>query len=105
ANTRIVVVTSPGLAADQTLMDVQRTGEIVFVNGFIAAHNIVDWLAEDTDLIAVRGKKVERPLEKLDSGPKAAIRYANVSGAGALLRFIAISTWRGRGRRRRNIVL
>ncbi len=105
AHTRLVVVSVPLLAADQTLMDVQRTGELVFVNGFVAAHNLVDWLAEDTDLIAVRGKKVERPLEKLENGQRAAIKYANVVGAPLLLTIIGIIAWRVRERRRRNITL
>jgi len=105
AHTRIAVVASPSLAADQTLMDVQRTGEIVFVNGFVATHNLVDWLAEDTDLIAVRGKKVERPLEKLDNGQRAAIKYGNVIGAPLLLTIVGIVAWRVRERRRRNIAL
>jgi ABC-type uncharacterized transport system involved in gliding motility auxiliary subunit len=105
AHTRIAVVASPTLAADQTLMDVQRTGEIVFVNGFVATHNLVDWLAEDTALIAVRGKKVERPLEKLDNGQRAAVKYANVVGAPLLLTIVGIVTWRVRERRRRNIAL
>jgi ABC-type uncharacterized transport system involved in gliding motility auxiliary subunit len=105
SHTRVAVVTAPGLAADQSLMDVQRTGEIVFVNGFVAVHNLVDWLAEDTDLVAVRGKKVERPLAKLDSGQRALVKYANVVGAPLLLTVVGLITWRVRERRRRNIVL
>ncbi len=105
SHTRMVVIASPVLVADQTLMDVRMHGDIVYVNGFLAAHNIVDWLAEEVDLIAVRSKKPTRPIERLEAGQRSAIKYANVVGAPLLLVVLGVAYWRVRERKRRNIVL
>jgi len=99
SHTRLVVVSAPSLAADSTLID------LLYVNGFVALHNIVDWLAEETDLIAVRSKKPERPIEGLEPAGRTAVKYGNVIGAPLLLVLAGLVTWRLRERRRRNIKL
>jgi ABC-2 type transport system permease protein len=104
-NTRIAVVTSPAIVADTTLADIRITREIGYVNGFVAAHNLVDWLAEETDLVAVRAKKVERRLVSLEDGTKTAIKMANLIGPPVFLIGIGLLVWRLRERRRKNITL
>jgi ABC-type uncharacterized transport system involved in gliding motility auxiliary subunit len=104
-STRIAVVTSPGMFADATLMDVQATMEIGWLNGFVAAHNIVDWLAEDTDLIAVRGKKVERRIDPVEDSSRRLIKAANLVGPPIFLIGVGLLVWRVRERRRKNISL
>jgi ABC-2 type transport system permease protein len=105
SHTRMMVVTAPAIAADTTLMDIRSHGDLVYINGFLALHNLVDWLAEEVDLIAVRAKKPERPIERLAPAERTLVRYANVIGAPLLLIVIGIVTWRLRERRRRNIRL
>jgi len=104
-STRIAVVTSPGMIADATLMDVQQTMEVGWLNGFVAAHNIVDWLAEDTDLIAVRSKKVERRIENLEDSTRVSVKMANLLGPPLFVIGLGILVWRLRERRRKNISL
>jgi hypothetical protein len=101
----MIVVTSPALAADPTLMDIRNHGDLVYVNGFLALHNMVDWLAEDTDLIAVRSKKPERPIQHIEAGARTLIKYGNVIGAPLLLIVFGFGYWRIRERKRRNIKL
>lgn len=105
AHTRIIVLSAPAMAADTTLTDIRSHGDIVYVNGFVALHNLVDWLAEDTDLIAVRSKKPERPIARLETGKRTLVKYANVVGAPLLLVLIGVVFWRLRERRRRHIRL
>lgn len=105
SHTRLVVISAPSLVADPTLLDVQMHGDAVYVNGFLAAHNVVDWLLEDTALIAVRSKKFERPIGQLEAGQKTLIKYGNVVGAPLLLIIAGVVAWRVRERKRRNIVL
>jgi ABC-type uncharacterized transport system involved in gliding motility auxiliary subunit len=105
AHTRMIVLSVPALAADTTLTDIRAHGDLVYVNGFVALHNLVDWLAEDTDLIAVRSKKPERPIARLETGKRTLIKYGNVIGAPLLLVLIGVVTWRLRESRRRHIRL
>jgi len=105
SHTRVVVVSVPLFAADEMAGAAQNAGEIALFENFVAAHDLVDWLAEDSDLIAVRGKKVERPLVKLEPGEKNLVKYANVVGAPLLLVAFGIGYWRVRERRRKNIAL
>jgi ABC-type uncharacterized transport system involved in gliding motility auxiliary subunit len=105
AHTRVIVVSAPAMAADTTLTDIRSHGDIVYVNGFVALHNLVDWLAEDTDLIAVRSKKPERPIARLETAQRTLVKYGNVVGAPLLLILIGVVTWRLRESRRRHIRL
>jgi hypothetical protein len=99
SHTRMVVVSAPSIAADTTLID------LLYANGFVAVHNMVDWLAEEVELIAVRSKKPERPIDRLESGTRTLVKYGNVIGAPLLLVLAGLVTWRMRERRRRNLSL
>jgi hypothetical protein len=105
AHTRVIVVTAPSLAATESLINGQNAGEIVYVNNLVATHDLVDWLAEDEDLVAVRSKKVDRPIAKLESGERNLIKYGNIVGAPLLLMAFGIGYWRVRERRRKRTIL
>lgn len=105
AHTRLIVVTAPSLDATDTLINGQNAGEIVFLNNLVATHDVVDWLAEDEDLVAVRSKKVDRPLAKLESGERNVVKYLNIVGAPLLLVAFGIGYWRVREHRRKRYSL
>ena len=105
AHTRLVVVSAPSLTTDETILSGRNAMESVFVNNLVVAHDLVDWLAEDSDLVAMRSKKVERPLAKLETGERNLIKYGNIVGAPLLLIAFGVVFWRVRERRRQNIVL
>jgi ABC-2 type transport system permease protein len=103
AHTRIVVVATPALVADTTLSDVRYHGDLTYANGYTAAHNMVDWLAEDMALVAVRSKAVERPLEDVSNGKRTVIKVANIAGPPVGLILFGVVYWQIRERRRRRV--
>jgi len=59
--------------------------------------NVVDWLSQDENLIAIRSKEVtSRPLKQLTSGQKNLARYANVLGLPLAVILFGIVRWRVR---------
>lgn len=105
ANTRLIVSSAPAMVEDASLADIRFHGDRTYTNGFLAAHNMVDWLAEDTDLVAARTKVVERPLEAISDGKKTALKVANVAGPPLFVVLFGLLYWQLRERSRRNIRL
>jgi gliding-associated putative ABC transporter substrate-binding component GldG len=59
--------------------------------------NIVDWLAQDPDLIGIRTKAVAfRPLREISPGWKMTVRYADMFGGPLLVILLGIFRWRRR---------
>jgi len=57
--------------------------------------NVVDWLSQDENLIAIRSKEVtSRPLKQLSSGQKKLARYANVLGLPVVVILFGLLRWR-----------
>jgi gliding-associated putative ABC transporter substrate-binding component GldG len=102
-HTRMVVVASTAFAADTTLSDMRFHGDLSYANGFTAIHNMVDWLAEDTALLAARTKSVERPLEAVTDTKKTIIKFANIGGPPVALILFGVVYWQIRERRRRRV--
>jgi hypothetical protein len=76
----------------------------IYLNGYVAAHAMVDWLVQDTNLVAVRSKRVLRPLdEEKDAGQRMWIKYGNVAGVPLFLVLFGIVYWRVRESRRRRV--
>jgi ABC-type uncharacterized transport system involved in gliding motility auxiliary subunit len=103
--TRLIVVGGSEFAEDKMFRIMQMVRSNVFVNGFRGVHNMVDWLAQDTDLVSVRGKVVARPLEGIEPGKKAWVKAGNVVGAPLALIAFGLVYWRLRERRRRTVKL
>lgn len=102
-HTRIAVIGSSAIGADTTLLDINLHHDPMVVTGFVALHDVVDWLGEETALVALRSKKVERPVKHTDPGTRAFLKYGNVVGAPLLLCLFGVAYWWMRERRRRNV--
>jgi ABC-2 type transport system permease protein len=103
SNTRIVVVSAPFIVADAMLMQQGIAGQ--YINGWKAAHAMVDWLAADQDLVGARAKKVARPIDRLEPGSRNVVKLANIAGGPVMLILFGIIYWRVRDRRRKNVKL
>jgi ABC-2 type transport system permease protein len=99
SNTRIVVVTAPAMVADTSLLTRN------YMNGFKAAHAMVDWLAEDQDLSAARAKTIARPINRLDPATRTIVKAANIVSGPLILIVFGLVYWRVRESRRRDIKL
>ena len=56
--------------------------------------NIVDWLAQDEDLIQIRTRNVTaRPLKDVSTGTKQFVKYANILGPPILVILLGIVIW------------
>ncbi len=65
------------------------------------ALNLMDWLVLDEALLAIRTRGLAAaPLDELDEGERARIRYANVIGLPLLFILFGLARWRLRERRR-----
>jgi hypothetical protein len=105
AGTRVVVIGGQALADDATFSIMRMVGDPSFVNGFVAMHNLVDWAAQEQDLVGVRTKQVLRPLEPVAKGKKLALKYGNVAGVPLAFVIFGIVVWRTREARRRRVKL
>lgn len=66
--------------------------------------NMVDWLVQDEDLIAIRSREVtDRPIKPVSEPGKRLIKYANLFGSPVLVVLAGLLVWQLR--RRRNVQL
>lgn len=67
-------------------------------SNYVFMLNLMDWLALDADLIAIRSKSVGfRPLKDIPDSSKAALRYSLIFGPSIFI--VALGLWRWRSRR------
>jgi gliding-associated putative ABC transporter substrate-binding component GldG len=67
--------------------------------------NIVDWLAQDEDLIAIRSRSItDRPLKEISPGSRKAVKYANVLGTPLLVIVAGLIHWRMRRSRKKGVL-
>jgi hypothetical protein len=70
--------------------------------GILLGVNLIDWLAQDERLLAIRGRGiVNRPLREMSDGGKAAFKYANMIGLPLVFAAIGLVRWRLRVSRKR----
>jgi ABC-type uncharacterized transport system involved in gliding motility auxiliary subunit len=63
--------------------------------------NMVDWLVQDEDLIAIRSRDVtDRPLRPVSESTKRVVKYGNMLGSPLLVIVLGIGLWQARRRRR-----
>jgi ABC-type uncharacterized transport system involved in gliding motility auxiliary subunit len=63
--------------------------------------NMVDWLAQDEDLISIRSREVtDRPLKPVSEPTKRFVKYANMLGSPLLVVLLGIAVWQARRRRK-----
>ncbi|MBM4318488.1 MAG: hypothetical protein FJ125_00650 [Deltaproteobacteria bacterium] len=62
--------------------------------------NLIDWLVQDEDLIAIRSKGGMRPLEPMEAGTAAIYKYGNILGIPLLFVLYGIVRWRLRRKAR-----
>jgi ABC-type uncharacterized transport system involved in gliding motility auxiliary subunit len=70
--------------------------------GVLLANNLVDWMAQDERLVAIRGRGVvNRPLKEISDGGKTAFEYGNMIGLPLAFVAFGVVTWRLRVARKR----
>jgi ABC-type uncharacterized transport system involved in gliding motility auxiliary subunit len=85
----VVVGTSKFIRSDQPLLPVNQAFFL----------NLVDWMLQEPELIAIRSKAVAfTPLKNIPDGRKALVRYANIFGPGLLVVGLGGLRWRSRSR-------
>lgn len=93
ADARILVVGDADCVGDQGL------GRNQFNQVFLL--NALDWLSRNDLLIALRSRQVEdRPIEALEPGARARIKWANLLGPSALVIVVGLYRWRRRSKAR-----
>ncbi|MCC6749578.1 MAG: GldG family protein [Deltaproteobacteria bacterium] len=84
---RLVVVSDADLVKDQFLG--------VFPDNLMLLHNVVDYLAQDESLIAIRAKtQTRRPLENVEDSTVTLIRVGNIVGVPLALILVGLLRWR-----------
>jgi len=85
--TRLLFVGDADLVSDQGLTSYNQ----VFLL------NATDWLARNDLLVALRSRQVEdRPLDELDAGGRARIKWANLLGPALFVVIFGLARWRRR---------
>jgi len=105
ADTRVLVVGTSTMMRDEFLPPAEQVQDAELAGAMAFALNSVDWLAQDSDLIAVRAKTIEEPpldvpravTEATDDAMEAA-EGGDESGARAAIerRQDALAAWEGR---------
>lgn len=97
---RIIVIGSSGLPADNNLQLLSRIDRRQVAFNFVFVQNVLDWMTNDDDLIAVRMKNVDDPpVEKeISEGAKAAAKWGNIIGIPLALMLFGVIRWRVRKR-------
>jgi gliding-associated putative ABC transporter substrate-binding component GldG len=91
-HTRMLIAGDADLAEDQGMTEYNR----VFLL------NALDWLSGNDLLIELRSRQVQdRPLEELDPGARARIKWANLLGPSLLVVIFGLARWRRRVSARR----
>jgi len=97
----------PDDSGRQVIDQVERNRIFVMANGeflisrnrlqrasVVLLQNLIDWLVQDEDLIAIRSKGNLRPLEPLEPSQAALIKYVNILGVPLLFVIAGIVRWR-----------
>lgn len=66
----------------------------------VLLQNLIDWLVQDEDLIAIRSKGGIRPLEPVEAGTAAFYKYGNILGVPLLFVLLGVIRWRLRRKTR-----
>jgi gliding-associated putative ABC transporter substrate-binding component GldG len=89
AGARLVVVSDSDFIKDQFLG--------IFPQNLMLLQNIVDYLAEDESLIAIRAKaQTHRPLRQVEDSTVTLAKYGNIIGVPLLLIGFGLARWRVR---------
>jgi gliding-associated putative ABC transporter substrate-binding component GldG len=93
---RLVVVGSSGLPADDRLQMISRLDRRQVMYDFAFVQNILDWMTNDEDLIAVRMKDVDDPPinKEISDGARAAAKWGNIVGIPLAFLLFGVIRWR-----------
>jgi gliding-associated putative ABC transporter substrate-binding component GldG len=99
---RLIVVGSSGLPLDESLIYFARTDRRQAENNFTFVQNVLDWMTNEDDLIAVRMKTIsDPPLEKGRDEAKAIAKWGNIIGVPLAFLVFGLVRWRVRAGRRK----
>ncbi len=65
--------------------------------------NLIDWLVQDEDLIAIRSKGSLRPLQPVEAGQALFLKYGNILGIPLLFVVFGLLRWNLRRKRRHDL--
>lgn len=70
-------------------------------DNLIFFQNMVDWMAQDEALIAIRSREsTDRPLRTVEESTKRVVKYANMIGSPLAVVLLGIGVWQARKRRK-----
>lgn len=95
---KLIVVGSSGIATDQNISMLAKVDRRQALNNFSFTQNVLDWMTNSADLIAVRMKNSsEPPINKdLSEGTKAGIKWGNIIGIPLVFMLFGLIRWRMR---------
>lgn len=95
-DSRIVLVGDGSLVSRNSLQNEQN---------FSLFMNIVDWLAQDEDMITIRSKSITTSvLEETEDGTKKLLKWGNILGPPLIILVIGLARWRGRQKSKKSIL-
>ncbi len=98
---RLLVVGTAALPLDETLGYIHRIDRRMASNNFAFVQNVLDWMTNEDELIAVRMKNVnDPPLERGDDMSQAMAKWGNIIGIPIAFMLFGIIRWRIRASRR-----
>lgn len=99
---RLLVVGTAALPLDETLMYLHRIDRRMANNNYTFVENVLDWMTNEDDLIAVRMKTVnDPPLEMGDGTARQLAKWGNIVGVPLLLVLFGLARWRFRASKRK----
>ncbi len=93
---RLIVVGSSGMPTDEKISTIARIDRRAAIGDFAFVQNVLDWMTNEEDLIAVRMKTTaDPPIDKdVSEGKKAAIKYGNIIGIPLAFMLFGLIRWR-----------
>ena len=93
---RLVVVGSADLPADDKISTLARIDRRQALGNFALVQNILDWMTNEEDLIAVRMKSTAAPpiTKDVSEGLKATLKYGNMIGIPLVFMLFGLVRWR-----------
>ena len=93
---KLIVIGSSQMPTDNIISTLAKVDRRQAFNNFTFMQNVLDWMTNEADLIAVRMKNSsDPPINKdLSDGVKATIKYGNIIGIPLVFMLFGVVRWR-----------